>query len=49
MMSEQEIREQLAEAIEADMRITRDYDSLNNARNAGLRRAAFIVRGGKKK
>ena len=49
MMSEQEIREQLAQAIEADMRVTREYDALNNARNAGLRRAAFIARGGKKK
>lgn len=47
-MSEQDLREKLAQEIEKDMRETKEYDSLNNARNAGLRRAAYIVRGGKK-
>jgi len=47
-MSEQDLREKLASEIEAEMRETRDFDTLNNARNTGLRRAAFIVRGGKK-
>ena len=47
-MSEQDLREKLALEIEADMRETREFDTLNNARNTGLRRAAFIVRGGKK-
>ena len=47
-MTEQELRNKLAEEIEKDMRETREYDSLNNARNAGLKRAAYIVRGGKK-
>ena len=47
-MSEQDLREKLAEQIEAEMRDTREFDTLNNARNTGLRRAAFIVRGGKK-
>lgn len=42
------LREQLALEIEAEMRETRELDTLNNARNTGLRRAAFIVRGGKK-
>jgi hypothetical protein len=42
------LREQLALEIEAEMRNTREFDTLNNARNTGLRRAAFIVRGGKK-
>ncbi len=48
MVSEQDLREKLAEQIEAEMRNTRELDTLNNARNTGLRRAAFIVRGGKK-
>ena len=47
-MSEQDLREKLAQLIEAEMRDGSDYDSLRNARNTGLRRAAFIVRGGKK-
>ena len=47
-MSEQELREKLALEIENDMRKTKEFDTLNNARNTGLRRAAFIVRGGKK-
>ena len=48
-MSEQELREKLALEIEADMQEWREYDALNQARNRGLKRAAFIVRGGKKK
>ena len=47
-MSEQDLRERLAQEIEKEMRDTREFDTLNNARNTGLRRAAFIVRGGKK-
>lgn len=47
-MTDTELREKLAQEIEKDMRETKEYDSLNNARNAGLRRAAYIVRGGKK-
>ena len=47
-MSEQDLREKLAQEIEADMKTTREFDTLNNARNTGLRRAAYIVRGGKK-
>ena len=47
-MSEQDLRERLAQEIEAQMRDTKEYDTLNNARNTGLRRAAYIVRGGKK-
>jgi hypothetical protein len=47
-MSEQELREKLAQEIEKEMRDLREFDTLNNARNTGLRRAAFIVRGGKK-
>lgn len=47
-MSEQELREKIALEIEADMKEFREYDSLNQARNRGLKRAAFIVRGGKK-
>jgi hypothetical protein len=43
-----DLRETLATEIEAEMRDTREFDTLNNARNTGLRRAAFIVRGGKK-
>ena len=42
------LREQLALEIEAEMRESKEFDTLNNARNTGLRRAAFIVRGGKK-
>ena len=45
---EWELREKLATEIEAEMRDTKEFDTLNNARNTGLRRAAFIVRGGKK-
>lgn len=47
-MSEQELREKLATEIEAELRDGAEYDSLRNARNTGLKRAAFIVRGGKK-
>jgi hypothetical protein len=47
-VSEQELREKLAQLIEAEMRDSREFDTLNNARNTGLKRAAYIVRGGKK-
>ena len=47
-MSEQELREKLATEIEAELRDGREYDAWRNARNTGLKRAAFIVRGGKK-
>jgi len=45
---EWELREKLAQEIESLMRDTKVLDTLNNARNTSLRRAAFIVRGGKK-
>lgn len=47
-MSEAELREQLAQEIEKEMVETEQYDALNKARLRGLKRAAFIVRGGKK-
>ena len=47
-MSEQDLREKLALEIEKELRDGREYDAWRNARNAGLKRAAFIVRGGKK-
>ena len=43
---EWELREQIAKEIEAAMRDTKVFDTLNNARNTGLRRAAFIARSG---
>ena len=47
-MTETELREKLAQEIEAEMQEWREYDTLNQARNKGLKRAAYIVRGGKK-
>jgi hypothetical protein len=48
-MSEQEIREKIALEIEAEIQEWREYDALNQARTRGLKRAAYIARGGKKK
>lgn len=42
------IREKLAQEIEKEMVETEHYDALNKARLRGLKRAAYIVRGGKK-
>ena len=47
-MTEQELREKLAQEIEAEMRDGLEYDSWRISRNKGLKRAAYIVRGGKK-
>jgi hypothetical protein len=48
VVSEQELRDKLAQEIEKEMVETEHYDALNKARIRGLRRAAYIVRGGKK-
>jgi hypothetical protein len=47
-MTETELREKLAQEIENEMVETEEYDALNKARLRGLKRAAYIVRGGKK-
>jgi hypothetical protein len=47
-MTETELREKLAQEIEKEMIETEQYDALNKARLRGLKRAAYIVRGGKK-
>lgn len=47
-MSEQDLREKLAEEIERELRDGLEYDAWRIARNRGLQRAAFIMRGGKK-
>jgi len=48
VVDEAELREKLAQEIEAEIQDWREYDSLNQARARGLKRAAYIVRGGKK-